>query len=129
MALIPQVCLGFSYEAPTVTQRSQWLNSDSFDAAMKNLGKPRIVTMNVSAYTAHEGGSVGAWDNELSIGDCASDDLPRGTKVVVNGRVYTVNDVFGANYTNRLDIYYGWDLESAMNFGRKNILVEILIDQ
>lgn len=84
-------------------------------------------TMNVSAYTAHEGGSMGAWDNELSIGDCASDDLPRGTVVVLpNGDVLTVADKFGGGYKDRLDIYYGWDLDGAMEFGRRTMEVEVV---
>ena len=94
---------------------------------MEELRKPkyREVTMNVSAYTYHEGGDIGAWGDTLQLGDCASDDLPYGTKVVVGGKEYTVRDRFGGGYKNRLDIYYGSDLDGAWEFGRRTMKVKV----
>lgn len=126
--LMPQVVYGFSYENPMMTERVQWLNGDEFGKAMEVLRtqKPRYyeVVMEVSAYTSAEGGNIGAWGKELAVGDCASDDLPRGTVVIVEGREYVVNDVFGDGYSGRLDIYME-DHDTAVSFGRQWITVRV----
>lgn len=125
MLLMPQVVYGFSYENPR-TERIQWLNGDEFGKAMEGLRKPRYreVVMEVSAYTSAEGGSIGAWGKELAVGDCASDDLPRGTVVIVGDRRLTVNDRFGGGYSGRLDIYME-DHDAAVSFGRQWITVRV----
>ena len=103
------------------------LDDTEFQRNMVELSKPRWdeVTMEVSAYTSEEGGSKGAWGKELAVGDCASDDLPQGTIVCVEGREYVVNDVFGGGYVGRLDLYYGDDYDAAMDFGRRWITVKV----
>lgn len=83
----------------------------------------RTVTMNVSAYTWT--GNVMANGEYPYEGVVASDDLPLGTKVKVNGRIYVVKDRFGGGYTNRLDIYMD-SYQRAINFGRQYLHVEIL---
>lgn len=35
----------------------------------------------------------------------ASDDLPFGTKVEIDGHVYTVQDRFGGGHRNKIDIF------------------------
>ena len=35
----------------------------------------------------------------------AADDLPLGTKVEINGEIYTVHDRFGAGHKNRVDVF------------------------
>ena len=35
----------------------------------------------------------------------AADDLPLGTKVEIEGHIYTVHDRFGGGYKGRIDIY------------------------
>lgn len=127
--LMPQVVYGFSYENPKMAERIQWLNGDIFEGDMEVLRqqKPRYieVVMEVSAYTSAEGGNTGAWGKELAVGDVASDDLPQGTVVVIEGREYMVNDVFGGGYVGKLDIYMD-DYDAAVNFGRRTMKVTVL---
>jgi 3D (Asp-Asp-Asp) domain-containing protein len=62
----------------------------------------------------------------------ASDDLAIGTRVTIGGHEYTVEDTFGGNYRNRIDIYMGsseTDVSRAMQFGRQWITVEIKEEQ
>lgn len=49
---------------------------------------------------------------------CAADDLPRGTKVTVNGHVWVVDDCFGGGYKNKLDLFMP-DRPSALQWGRR----------
>lgn len=93
----------------------------------------RIVRMNVSAYTKSS--------DECSKGDgvtasgivgtpfktCASDVLPFGTKVIVNGKTWVVQDRFGGGYSNRLDLMM-CTKEQCFNFGRQWLDVEIIED-
>lgn len=114
--------------AVSVNANGIHLDSGVFEERMEELRQPKYhtVTMEVSAYTAHEGGALGAWGKELAVGDCASDDLPQGTVVVVNGKSYVVNDCFGGGYIGKLDLYYGWDLDGALEFGRKTMEVMVI---
>ena len=45
----------------------------------------------------------------------AADDLPRGTKVTVLGNTWVVDDCFGGNYRNKLDLFMP-DYQSCMNW-------------
>lgn len=81
------------------------------------------VTMNVSAYT--HSGNVMANGQYPYVGAAASDDLPLGTKVLVNGKVYTIADRFGGGYCNRLDLFMD-TYEEAIEFGRQWLNVKIL---
>lgn len=103
------------------------LDDTEFQRNMVELSKPRWdeVVMEVSAYTSSEGGRYGAWGKELAVGDVASDDLPKGIVVVVDGREYVVNDVFGGGYVGRLDIYMD-DYDAAMEFGRRTMKVKVI---
>ena len=83
----------------------------------------QTVTMNVSAYT-HTGG-VMANGQYPYVGAAASDDLPIGTKVMVNGSVYTILDRFGGGYRNRLDLFMD-SYDEAIEFGRQWLDVKIL---
>lgn len=48
--------------------------------------------------------------------------LPFGTQVVINGKVYTVEDRGGAIRGNRIDIYFGSHQE-ALNYGKQTVRV------
>lgn len=48
--------------------------------------------------------------------------LPFGTQVVINGKVYTVEDRGGAIRGNRIDIYFGSHQE-ALNYGKQYVRV------
>lgn len=86
--------------------------------------------MNTSAYTASEA-ECGKTDGITASGipaeegiTIASDDLPFGTEVVIDGHTYIVQDRFGGNYRNRIDIYMD-SVSRANTFGRREILVQI----
>ena len=85
----------------------------------------REITVNASAYTSSEGGNIGAWGDELKEGHAASDDLPRGTVVIIGDREYIIMDRFGGDYSNRLDIYFGDNESAAWEFGRKELKVKV----
>ena len=94
-------------------------------------GGHRKVLMNVSAYTSSDD-ECGKSDNITASGrkgiigySCASDSLPMGTKVLVNGRIWEVMDRFGGGYGDRLDLMMG-SKEECFNFGRKWIEVEVI---
>lgn len=80
-------------------------------------------TYDVSAYTWS--GNRMANGEYPHVGAVAADDLPLGTKIRINGKVYVVKDRFGGGYTNRLDIYMDSHQE-AINFGRQYLEVEVI---
>lgn len=82
------------------------------------------VWANVSAYTADEGGNIGNDGKNLAYGDIAMDDFPNGTKVEIEGEVFVVNDCFGGQYTNHIDIFMG-SYKEAISFGRRMMKVKI----
>ena len=74
-------------------------------------------TLNVSAYceTGNRTAS-GVWPK---VGMCAADHLPFGSRVTLpDGRVLTVTDRFGGNYTDRLDIFMSSEA-ACWQFGRR----------
>lgn len=77
----------------------------------------------VSAYTDRGTMANGEWTHDGAI---ASDDLPFGTRVVINGRTYVVKDRFGGGYSNAIDIWMP-SYEDAIKFGRQYITVEVLV--
>lgn len=92
---------------------------------------PRVVTMNVSAYTIADD-ECGKGDGVTASGivgkpflSCASDDLPIGTHVRINGKIWIVHDRFGGGYRNRLDLLMETK-EQCFSFGRRYINVEVL---
>ena len=62
-------------------------------------------------------------------GVIASNDLPFGTKVKIDGKIYTVEDRMNRKYTNavpaRIDIVF-LSLEKARKFGKRTIEIEVL---
>ena len=51
--------------------------------------------------------------------------MPFGTKVYIDGNIYTVEDCGGAIKGNRIDIFFA-DHEQAMNFGVQRARVRIV---
>lgn len=88
-----------------------------------NFADARSYVANVSAYTWT--GSPMANGEYPHEGAIAADDLPIGTKVRINGRIYTVKDRFGGGYSGRIDIYMD-SYQKAINFGRQYLTVEIV---
>lgn len=72
-------------------------------------------TMEVSAYCDQGYTASGEWVQE---GFAASDDLPLGTVVIVNGVSYIVMDRFGGGYADHLDLYMP-SYDAAIAFGRQ----------
>ncbi len=62
-------------------------------------------------------------------GVIASNNLPFGTKVRIDGKIYTVEDRMNRKYTNavpaRIDIVF-MSLEKARHFGKRTIEIEVL---
>lgn len=79
--------------------------------------------MEVSAYT-HSGG-VMANGKYPYVGAVASDDLPLGTTVIINGYTYVVADRFGGGYTDMIDIFVDSE-EEAIQFGRQYLDVTVV---
>ncbi len=72
--------------------------------------------MNVSAYceTGNRTAS-GVWPQ---VGHAAADHLPFGAKVTLpDGRILTITDRFGGNYTDRLDVFMNSE-DERWPFGR-----------
>ena len=59
------------------------------------------------------------------VGAVASDDLPLGTHVLINGREYVVADRFGGGYSGTIDIFVD-TYEEAIEFGRQWLDVIVL---
>ena len=55
----------------------------------------------------------------------AADDLPLGTKVEINGEIYTVHDRFGAGHKNRIDIFKESQAD-CFKFGRQFAFARII---
>lgn len=86
---------------------------------------------NVSAYTA-SADECGKSDGITASGakvkaehTIASDHLPFGTIVMIDGESYVVEDRFNGGYTDRIDIYMKTKKE-AFAFGRQWKIVQIL---
>ena len=74
-------------------------------------------TLNVSAY-CHTGNPT-ASGVMPAVGMAAADHLPFGAKVTLpDGRILTITDRFGGNFTDRLDIFMNSEAE-CWKFGRQ----------
>ena len=90
----------------------------------------RVALCNISAYTAHsdecgKGDGITASGVQAVAGrTIAMDGVPFGTKVEIDGHIYTVEDRFGGGYTDRIDIYMETKAE-AFRWGRRWLEVKI----
>ena len=107
-------------------------------AAQPVMTSPAPVKMTVvaSAYTPREEETdstpwITASGKKTSEGQIAANFLPFGTKVRINGKIYTVEDRMNRKYTNavpaHIDLVF-MSLEKARQFGRRTIEIEILDD-
>jgi len=83
-------------------------------------------TVDASAYTSAEGGTLGCRGDVLQVGYVASDDLPYGTVVYIGEQRFVVMDCFGGDYSGRLDIFMESESD-ALEFGRKEL--EIYVEE
>lgn len=79
--------------------------------------------MEVTAYT-HTGGVMANGEYPY-VGAVASDDLPLGTTVIINGSSYVVADRFGGGYSDMIDIFVDTE-EEAIQFGRQYLDVTVV---
>ncbi len=90
--------------------------------------KPRIVRMEVTAYTVEEGNGDGITASGVAgtpYYTVACDSLPFGTRLRINGEIWEVQDRFGGGHGNRLDLLMDTKAQ-CFDFGRQYIDVEIL---
>lgn len=94
--------------------------------------EPIIATCIITAYTASLE-ECGKTDGITASGvlarpkhTIAADHLPFGTKVVIDGHTYTVEDRFGGGYTNKIDIYMD-NKDEAWEFGKQRKIVHIYL--
>ena len=86
----------------------------------------QVISCHVTAYTVGDSytpSDTMANGEKVHVGAVASYDLPLGTKVRINGVVYTVKDRCGV--PNTIDIYMN-SKQECMRFGKKYMEVEIL---
>jgi len=90
-----------------------------------------FMLFNVSAYTAADD-ETGRGDGLTASGvyaeagrTIAADHLPFGTRVIIYDVEYVVQDRFGGDYTDRIDIYMNTK-EEAWEWGRKWIVAEVI---
>lgn len=73
-----------------------------------------------------DGKVIGAGGVELIDGLSVAADLPMGTRLLIDGREYEVQDRGGAIKGKRIDIYCGDNHQRALDLGRKVADVEIM---
>lgn len=83
--------------------------------------------LNCSAYThSTQPTASGVWPRE---GMAAADHLPFGSRVTLpDGRVLTITDRFGGNFTNKLDIFMETE-EECWKWGRRWLECKIEIPE
>ena len=96
------------------------------ETSNKGQNRKQVISCHVTAYTvgdAYTPSDTMANGEKVHVGAVASYDLPLGTKVRINGVVYTVKDRCGAPDT--LDIYMN-SKQECVSFGKRYMEVEIL---
>ena len=96
------------------------------ETSNKEQNRKQVISCNVTAYTvgdAYTPSDTMANGEKVHVGAVASYDLPLGTKVRINGVIYTVKDRCGI--PNTIDIYMN-SKQECMRFGKKYMNVEIL---
>ena len=96
------------------------------ETSNKEQNRKQVISCHVTAYTvgdAYTPSDTMANGEKAHAGAVASYDLPLGTKVRINGVVYTVKDRCGV--PNTIDIYMN-SKQECMRFGKKYMEVEIL---
>lgn len=80
--------------------------------------------MNVSAYT-YTGNPTASGRTPTPYRTAACDHLPIGTRILVDGQEYIVEDRFGGGYEDRLDLFFSTEAE-CWEFGRRDMWIQIL---
>ena len=96
------------------------------ETSNKEQNRKQVISCHVTAYTVGDSytpSDTMANGEKAHVGAVASYDLPLGTKVRINGVVYTVKDRCGV--PNTIDIYMN-SKQECMRFGKRYMEVEIL---
>lgn len=96
------------------------------ETSNKEQNRKQVISCHVTAYTvgdAYTPSDIMANGEKAHVGAVASYDLPLGTKVRINGNIYTVKDRCGI--PNTIDIYMN-SKQECMRFGKRYMDVEIL---
>lgn len=96
------------------------------ETSNKEQNRKQVISCHVTAYTvgdAYTPSDTMANGERVHVGAVASYDLPLGTKVRINGNIYTVKDRCGI--PNTIDIYMN-SKQECLRFGKKYMEVEIL---
>lgn len=96
------------------------------------LNPPRVIEAEITAYNENcpdGGGSMMANGERVHYGALANDQLPIGTKVIIDGEIFEIKDRFGAgNPEHRFDMYIPGSRGNCERFGRQTKVVQILED-
>lgn len=96
------------------------------ETSNKEQNRKQVISCHVTAYTvgdAYTPSDIMANGEKAHVGAVASYDLPLGTKVRINGNIYTVKDRCGI--PNTIDIYMN-SKQECVSFGKRYMDVEIL---
>lgn len=102
------------------------LEEKKAEGISKKQHNKQVISCHVTAYTvgdAYTPSDTMANGEKAHVGAVASYDLPLGTKVRINGVVYTVKDRCGI--PNTIDIYMN-SKQECVSFGKRYMEVEIL---
>jgi len=82
-----------------------------------------------SCHYPKDGGCLTASGKIAETGMVATNLYPFGTKLLIDGKEYTVEDRISAKYKNRIDIWVGYGEEShqlALKLGIKHLPIQVL---
>ena len=109
-------------------------NSPEKTSAAKQPEKFREMTVSATAYSSTPDQTddtpfVTAWNTHVRDGIVAANFLPFGTKIkipeIYGDKVFVVEDRMNRRYWHKIDIWFP-DRQSALQFGIKNIRIQIL---
>ena len=80
-----------------------------------------------AAVTAYCDKGIMADGHRVHVGACAGPRwIPLGTRVVIGGEVYTVEDRTNRRLDGRYDIWRPWSRARCPKFGKRNMVVKVL---
>ena len=119
-------CIIERYIPKELLNKENELEEKKAQGISKKQQNKQVISCHVTAYTvgdAYTPSDTMANGEKVHVGAVASYDLPLGTKVRINGVVYTVKDRCGV--PNTIDIYMN-SKQECMRFGKRYMNVEIL---
>lgn len=125
MVIVIGVCNVATCYAP-ITSRDEIKVMPMMVGMVQGIKKPQRLNMVVTAYTAGDDytpGVIMANGEHVHIGAVACNDLPLGTRVVIDGNVYTVKDRMAKG--GMVDVYMDSKAD-ALRFGKQNKTVVVL---